>query len=126
MILPTNLANAVAAGRKTTHRLTRCSWRPGRRIAILADAREPGTDPLCHVEIADVELTTLWALSREQAAAEGFGGVRGPLNFKRYWLNAHDRAWVATHTGDGLTDEHVADRFASTTRARRSRSCRGA
>ena len=111
MILPANLAAAVAAGRKTTHRLPSCPWKPARRVAILSAVREPGDEPLCYAHVNTVEHTTLRPLSREQAGAEGFGGVRGPLNFKRYWLEHHDRAWIVSH--DVVTDEMVAERFAS-------------
>lgn len=111
MILRANLAAAVASGRKTTHRLPSCTWKPGRRVAILAIDRESGDPPACYVQVNAIEHITLWALSREQAAAEGFGGVRGPLAFRRYWLEHHDRVWIASH--DVVTDEMVAARFAS-------------
>ncbi len=103
----------MAAGRKTTHYLPPCLWKPGRRAAVLSVDREPGDEPLCYVQVHTVVHTTLRPLSREQASAEGFGGVRGPLNFKRYWLEHHDRTWFADRLAFGLTDELVAERFAS-------------
>ena len=103
MILPTNQAQATATARKTTHRLRVGRWTPGKRIPI----RDPD-ELLCHVEITAVHPDVLVDLTREQASAEGFGGIRGPLTFRRAWLQRYDRAWL---NKEDRSDEDVAQRF---------------
>lgn len=122
MILTSKETAAVAAGRKRTHRTAAaCRWRPGHRLTIREPPRKTGRSVSAtnteanrvYVEITDVEHVPLAALTRDEATAEGFGGARGPLAFKRRWLERHDKAWVAKReaTDDGLTDEQVAGRF---------------
>jgi hypothetical protein len=109
VILPAPLARATAAGRKQTHRRPHDStMRPGKRLAIRADG-----ELHCHVEITTIQQTTLTDLTRDQAAQEGFAGARGPLNFRRYWLERYDKQWATREHGSdgGLSDEAVAARF---------------
>jgi uncharacterized protein YhfF len=109
VILPTPLARATANGRKTTHRQPpNHTVRPGQRIPIRADGEHH-----CHIEVLAVHQDTLRDLTREHAAQEGFAGARGPLNFRRYWLERYDKAWSERQHGSdgGLTDEAVAARF---------------
>jgi uncharacterized protein YhfF len=109
VILPASLARATANGRKTAHRQPpNHTVRPGQRIPIRADGEHH-----CHIEVLAVHQDTLRDLTREHAAQEGFAGARGPLNFRRYWLERYDKAWSERQHGSdgGLTDEAVAARF---------------
>lgn len=113
MIFPAKQAHAIARGTKTTHR-TRPSmvWRPGCTIAVQAAAR---AEPVCHINVLAVTEATLANLTRQQAMVEGFAGARGPLNFKRAWLDRYDPAWIRARLGTeddtGITDEDVVRRI---------------
>jgi hypothetical protein len=115
VILPAPLARATANGRKQTHRRpTDHAMRPGKRLAIREASPAGRVSELhCHVEITSVEQTTLRDLTREHAALEGFHGARGPLNFRRYWVEQHDKTWAERQYGSdgGLNDEAVRERF---------------
>ncbi len=123
MILPQKQAEAVASGRKVTHRIPvgRMTKGPkaGARFKVAYWTRgEDGkrrTETACWVEITrEPEVVGLTALDRAQAHTEGYAGVRGPLAFQRAYIEAHDRTWLAKreHEGDGsVTDEQVSARF---------------
>lgn len=113
MIFSRQQANAIATGRKTTHHTKHDSLRVGARLAVTV--REPNRDGgiACYVRIAAVEWRGLRDLSRSEAKYEGYDGPRGPLNWRRAWLEEHDKAWAQEQakTDHGLTDELVAERF---------------
>jgi hypothetical protein len=112
LIFPAKQAAAIARGAKTTHRTPPSTvWRPGRTIAVQATV---GAEPVCHVRVLSVTEATLNDLTRQEATREGFDGARGPLNFKRAWIEGQDGAWIRRQaaTDLGVTDEEVACRFA--------------
>ena len=112
MIVSKQQALAIAGGRKTTHRTPNTALKVGHRQAV--SYRESGTlHTVCYIEATAAELGQLGELTRAQAKAEGFDGVRGPANHRRAWLEEHDRDWMAQtkQTDEGASDEVIAQRF---------------
>jgi hypothetical protein len=107
LILPKQQANAIASGRKTTHHTTNDALRVGARFNI--SYREGRTlVKTCYAQIVAREERELQDLSREEAKREGYDGVRGPLNFRRAWLEVNGR-----YTVKDFTDEAVAELYAA-------------
>lgn len=112
MIFSKQQANAIATGRKTTHHTKQDALRVGARIYVTTQGRE--AEIVCYARVVSVEQRGLRDLTRAEAAAEGYMGPRGPLNWRKAWLEAHDKAWALrqAQTDEGLTDEKVATQFA--------------
>jgi hypothetical protein len=114
MILPKQQANAIASGRKTTHHTTNDALRVGARFNI---SYREGKQLVktCYAQIVAREERELRDLTRDEAKREGYDGARGPLNFKRAWLQATQPAKLARleQTDDGATDEAVARLYAA-------------
>jgi hypothetical protein len=112
MILPKQQANAIASGRKTTHHTTNDALRVGARFNI---SYREGKQLVktCYAQIVAREERALRDLTRDEAKREGYDGARGPLNFRRAWLEATQPAWGAKckATGEKPTDEAVAILF---------------
>lgn len=108
MIFSRQYANAIATGRKTKHHTTVRAWREGSRIPVTVDA-----EPVCYVQVVNVEERGLRELTRTEAKHEGYDGPRGPLNWRKAWIETHDKTWATKQlrTDEGLTDEAVAIRF---------------
>jgi hypothetical protein len=118
MILPKQQANAIASGRKTTHHTTNDALRVGARFNV-AYRENKQLVKTCYAQIVAREERALRDLNRDEAKREGFPGVRGPLDFKRAWLQAHKSArWKLARleqTDEGATDEAVAHLYAAHT-----------
>jgi hypothetical protein len=114
LILPKQQANAIASGRKTTHHTTNDALRVGARFNInYRDGKQ--LVKTSYAQITAREERELRDLSRDEAKREGFAGVRGPLDFKRAWLQANHGAKLARleQTDAGATDEAVAALYAA-------------
>jgi hypothetical protein len=106
VILDRQQAHAIATGRKTTHHTTNDALRAGARIPITTrNGRE--TEIVCHATITRAQTRELRDLTRAEAKAEGFDGARGPLNFRRAWLQRTSPQWLTPER----TDEQIAQRF---------------
>jgi hypothetical protein len=113
VILNRQQAKAIAGQRKTTHHTTHATLKTGARIPISVRQPNGTSEIICHAEITAIEPRQLRDLTRDEARAEGYDGARGPLVFRRAWLQQHDRSWfeAAKLTETGLTDELVARRW---------------
>lgn len=113
MILTRQQANAIATGRKTTHHTLHDTLRTGSRIPIQVRTRPRQTDIVCHAQITATEQRPLRDLTRTEAKREGFDGPRGPLHWRKAWLQQHDGAWFSRQelSDTGLTDTAAQDRF---------------
>lgn len=112
MIFSRQHANAIAKGWKTTHHSMVRALSVGARVPV--SVRTPNEAQIvCYVRIAGMEWRGLRDLTRIEAKHEGYDGSRGPLNWRRAWLEEHDKAWAweQAKTDRGLTDELVAERF---------------
>lgn len=109
VILSKQQANAIASGRKTTHHTTNDALRVGARFNVnWRDGKQ--LVKTCYAQIVAREERQLRDLSRDEAKREGFPGVRGPLDFRRAWLEANGRYNVKD-----FTDEAIAKFYASQT-----------
>lgn len=123
MIFSRQQADAIAMGRKTGHHTTTRAFREGARIPVATRGRwgeewrgaKLPAEIICYVRVTGVERRGLRDLTRAEAAREGYMGPRGPLNWRKAWLEAHDKAWALrqAQTDEGLTDEAVSAHFAS-------------
>lgn len=116
MIFSRQHANAIATGRKTRHHTTIRALREGARIPVTVRQLLQGVcdaEIVCYVQITHVEGRGLRELTRTEAKHEGYDGPRGPLNWRKAWIETHDRTWALKQAGtdEGLTDEAVAIRF---------------
>jgi hypothetical protein len=113
VILSRQQANAIATGRKTTHHTLHDTLRAGARIPITVRDKPREPEIVCYTEITHTEHRTLRDLTRTEAKREGFDGPRGPLTFRKAWLEQHDKVWALqqARTDHGLTDEIIAERF---------------
>lgn len=93
MILSPPQARAVAAGRKTTHRVPangpQCS---SAKVGVQYPVK-PGRskDPICHVEVTEITQQRLGDITYQDARAEGF---RTTQEFKAQWVRQHNAGWV--------------------------------
>lgn len=116
MILPKQQANAIASGRKTTHHTTNDALKVGAQFNVsYRDGKQ--LVKTCYVRIVAMEERELRDLKRDEAKREGYDGLRGPLNFRRAWLERIGSSLMEPdrETGMGPTDEAVAVRFAAQT-----------
>jgi hypothetical protein len=105
-------ANAIATGRKTRHHTMITTLREGARVPVTVRGHRE-SEIACYVRILSVEKRPLRELTRAEAKLEGYDGPRGPLNWRRAWLDAHDRDWtqLQARTEEGVTDDVAAERF---------------
>jgi uncharacterized protein YhfF len=113
MILNRQQANAIATGRKTTHHILHGSLQEGARVTIQVRTRPRETEIACYVKLLSVETRPLRDLTMREAKAEGYSGPRGPINWRKAWLQQHDQPWAdrQKHSDAGLNETVVRDRF---------------
>lgn len=107
MILPKQQANAIASGRKTTHHTTNDALKVGARVNVsYRDGKQ--LVKTCYIRIVAMEERELRDLKRDEAKREGFDGARGPLNFRRAWLEVNGRYTVKNFTDEAITELYAA------------------
>lgn len=133
MILSAKQAESAANCRKITHRIPVADPKAWRRSRMIGRERrfygpeqvsipkiphvgeripvsKAGQPSMWFEVLSITEAVELGELTRQEANAEGYGGVRGSLLFRDAWLERYDRAWMTKRKAalDAATMDHGA------------------